>query len=61
MGSNAYSLYESLVKENDNWRFTSAKNSDVVIFSNRERVFYRNNQIVNRYPNMCQLGRKDVF
>lgn len=62
-GSNSHDLFATLVQENDDWKLSLAKNSDVMILNNHawEKLEYRKDQIVNRYPNMCQLGRKDVF
>lgn len=62
-GSNTYSLFEKLVAENDDWWFTISKNSDVMILNNHpwNKLVFRKDQIINRYPNMCVIGRKDVF
>ena len=62
-GSNTYSLFETLVKEKDDWRFTISSTADVMILNNHpwSKLVFRKDQIVNRYPNMCQIGRKDVF
>ena len=62
-GSNSYNLFEELVNENSDWKFSLAAGADVMILNNHpwEKLVPRKGQIINRYPNMQSIGRKDTF
>lgn len=61
--SHAYSLFEQLVKENHQWNLTTGRNCDVIIPDNKRdfKVSPGYNQIINRYPFINIIGRKDIF
>lgn len=60
-GSNTYHLFDVIIKENDDWHMTIGTSCDVLILSGRDKLAPKKDQIINRYPNMCQIGRKDTF
>jgi len=62
------SIFLQIMFENPGWKFTTNVNSDIIYLGHNTKdediyniLLTNKNTIINRYPNVKPLARKDIF
>lgn len=59
-GCQYYRLIQLIEQESDDIFVTNSEHSDIFLFGGKRRWTPRRDQIINRYPQGCPLGAKDI-